>query len=412
MKNLWVPWVSNRFLTGRRGGRGRLVFLFAVILIGAGVATLNTILAVMNGLQQNYIRSIMEMGSYHMRLYPGEDGLPTEWNDFFETHPDVLTTFPFREGQTMLSGDRPRPAGALVRGLPEDILRQDEGMKPYLRMLDGNFQLSGNRVVLGTYLARNLGVFAGDTITALDLGGSGYSPSEVELVVAGIFSCGYNQYDATMAFVSLDTLEGFFGEAPSSLAVKLQNPERVDRLAQDLHEELPDTSFSTWKIDNRSFFGALRTEKVMMMLLLALIFVVVAVNIDHSLRRMAKERAEDLSLLKAFGASPRDVHRLFLRHGLVIGGSGAALGSLFGVLIGEHMDWIVDVLGRLRNSIEGLMGQDRIYHPTDAFFRSSEVMVGDVVVIFSIAVILSSIAAVRAASLAARSRPAEVLRSE
>ncbi|MCG8453550.1 MAG: ABC transporter permease [Spirochaetales bacterium] len=412
MKNLWVPWVSNRFLTGRRGGRGRLVFLFAVILIGAGVATLNTILAVMNGLQQNYIRSIMEMGSYHMRLYPGEDGLPTEWNDFFETHPDVLTTFPFREGQTMLSGDRPRPAGALVRGLPEDILRQDEGMKPYLRMLDGNFQLSGNRVVLGTYLARNLGVFAGDTITALDLGGSGYSPSEVELVVAGIFSCGYNQYDATMAFVSLDTLEGFFGEAPSSLAVKLQNPERVDRLAQDLHEELPDTSFSTWKIDNRSFFGALRTEKVMMMLLLALIFVVVAVNIDHSLRRMAKERAEDLSLLKAFGASPRDVHRLFLRHGLVIGGSGAALGSLFGVLIGEHMDWIVDVLGRLRNSIEGLMGQDRIYHPTDGFFRSSEVMVGDVVVIFSIAVILSSIAAVRAASLAARSRPAEVLRSE
>ena len=110
----WLPWVSRRFLTGRRGGRGRLVFLFSVALIASGVATLNVILAVMNGLQQGYIRSILEIGSYHLRWSPEagaaipEDGMPA-LTDLIAADPGVAVAVPFREGQTMLSGTRPRP---------------------------------------------------------------------------------------------------------------------------------------------------------------------------------------------------------------------------------------------------------------------------------------------------------------
>ncbi|PIE04935.1 MAG: hypothetical protein CSA76_01720 [Spirochaetales bacterium] len=407
---LWLAWVSRRFLTGRKGGRGRLVFFFSLVLITAGVGTLNTILAVMNGLQQGYIRSILEIGSYHLRWNAGGDTLAEQLSDTdINGIASVLSSdkmsrlvVPFREGQTMLTGVRPRPAGALIRGVPENIYERDKGLASNLFMVEGEFDLSGSGIVLGRELALNLGVEAGDTVKALDLGAEGFNLVEESLEVKGVFRCGYREYESALAFVSLDSSTRILGRRPAEIGVKLR---QVDRDRQYMARVLPQLAdypepgqLQSWRETNRSFFGALRTEKTMMLLLLALIFVVVAVNIDHSLRRMATERTEDLALLKAVGASPSDVRFLFLRYGLVIGGSGGLLGSILGVLIGSHVDSIIGLFVR-RSSLE-------------AFFRSSQVMPLDVIIIFAMALLLSCLSAIRAASMAARLKPAEVLRSE
>ena len=416
----WRSWVSRRFLTGRRGGRGRLVFIFSVILISAGVATLITILSVMNGLQQGYIRSILEIGSYHLRWTPdpGSTEDSVDISDVIEiitADPRVALTVTFREGQTMLSGERPRPLGALVRGAPETLYKEDKALAGHMEIIDGLFDISGRGIVLGDELAVSLGVYPGDKITALDLGGAGMIPAEVELVVTGLFECGYREYESSMAFVSLDTVSLFFGPSVPEIGIKLTHPERDRSVMSKLIPELADSGgvITSWRENNRSFFGALRTEKVMMLLLLTLIFVVVAVNIDHSLRRMATERVEDLSILKAVGATPRDIRILFLRQGLVIGGTGGVIGSIFGVLIGGNVDTILSAVRHLRYALSGIFNPGSFRsHPVEAFFRSSEVMAGDVVTILFLAVLMSSLAAVRAASLAARQKPAEVLRSE
>ncbi len=421
----WIPWVSWRFLTGRRGGRGRLIFLFAVILIGSGVATLNTILAVMNGLQQGYIRSILEIGSYHLRWTPDfeeDDGTKAQDDseavlDIVSGNPRIAVALPFIEGQTMLNGVRPRPAGALVRGVPENLYEIDGTMAKHLELEEGSFDLSGGGIVLGSGLSMILGADVGDKITALELGSAGFSPAQAALEVTGIFRCSYREYEMSLAFVSLDTARSLYGNVPAEVGIKLVHADRDRRAAEELSESFNASgiggSLSSWRDNNRSFFGALRTEKVMMILLLALIFVVVAVNIDHSLRRMATERTEDLAILKSHGASPGDIRILFLRHGLVIGGAGGLFGSLAGVLIGANVDGIIRGFHQLWNMLAGLLGLSSFHPlPVEAFLRSTEVMPKDVLIIFSLAVALSSAAAIRAASLAARLKPAEVLRSE
>lgn len=414
----WRSWVSLRFLTGRRGGRGRLVFIFSVVLIGAGVATLITILSVMNGLQQGYIRSILEIGSYHLRWTPDSDSEGDQLPHILEvisSDPQVSSVTLFREGQTMLSGFRPRPAGALVRGAPESIYADDKGLAENMDIVEGSFNLSGRGIVLGDELALNLGVSPGDSITALDLGGTGFSPAEVVLDVTGVFQSGYREYESTLAFTSLETVDMLFGSAVPEIGIKLKRLER-DRAVQS--RLIPQLSMwggnlTSWRENNRSFFGALRTEKMMMLLLLALIFVVVAVNIDHSLRRMATERVEDLSILKAVGATPGDIRMLFLRQGLAIGVSGGFFGSVFGVLLGSNTDEILRIVRRVRYGLSGLIGSGSFgSNPVEAFFKNSEVMAGDVITIFLLAVIMSSLAGVRAASMAAKQKPAEVLRSE
>jgi len=416
----WRTWVSRRFLTGRRGGRGRMIFIFSVVLISAGVATLNTILSVMNGLQQGYIRSILEIGSYHLKWTADPDSAETAGDsgsviEIIESDPRVRLTVEFQEGQTMLNGKRPRPSGVLIRGTDENLYVNDSSLAEYLEIVEGEFDITGRGIVLGDELAVNLGVSPGDRITALDLGAAGMSPTEMELMVTGVFQCGYRDYESSLAFVSLDTVRMLFGPSVPEIGVKLIHPDRDRAVMKTLLPELEpfDGKLSSWRDNNRAFFGALRTEKTMMLLLLALIFVVVAVNIDNSLRRMATERVEDISILKAMGASPGDVRVLFLRQGLVIGGTGGLIGSILGVLIGGNVDTILRLVRELRYFFSSMfnVGTFRA-HPIDAFFSSSEVMASDVITILFLAVSMSSLAAVRAASIAANQTPAEVLRSE
>ena len=330
-----------RFLTGRRGGRGRLVLLFSILLICAGVATLNTILAVMNGLQQGFISSILEIGSYHIRWTPDGDEVEFEAAiDALTKDPGVALAIPFREGQTMLSGRRSLLAGALIRGLPPDVYENDKSLADRLEIFDGEFNLHGRGIVLGRELALSLGVLPGDSISTLNLTSAGLTSQEIKLDVTGLFQCGYQVYESSLAFVSLETVEMFLGDNPAEIGVKLHRPEAdrgvLNRLQGNIR--LAGGTLSSWRKSNSAFFGALRNEKIMMILLLTLIFVVVAVNIDHSLRRMATERIEDLSILKAIGASPGEIRILFLRHGLLIGCMGGISGSVLGVLIGENTD--------------------------------------------------------------------------
>ena len=416
----WRFWVSRRFLIGRHGGRGRVVFIFSVTLIGMGVATLNTVLAVMNGLQQSYIRSILEIGSYHLRWSPkpGVDYESMELLDLAEVisnNKEVLLTVEFREGQTMLTGIRPRPLGALIRGVPPSLYDDDLALAKLMDIVDGDFDLAGNGAVIGFELARKLGVVPGNKVSALNLGEPGMSPGEIELEVRGIFESAYRNYEASMAFVSLETVEKLFGHAIPELGIKLRRPER-DRVAMDsLKSALGEhgETLSSWRDSNRAFFGALRTEKLMMLLLLTLIFVVVAVNIDHSLRRMATERIEDVSIIKAMGASPRDLRSIFLRQGLFIGGFGGIIGSILGVTIGGNVDTIISAAERIAVFFSTFLALEGKKSPTvGAFLKSSEMMVQDVLTILSIAVLLSLLAAIRAASQSASRKPAEVLRSE
>jgi lipoprotein-releasing system permease protein len=226
----------------------------------------------MNGLQQGYIRSILEIGSYHLRWTPdidafGENSDGDDVADIIAEDPRVLLAVPFREGQTMLNGVRPRPAGALLRGVPETLYIEDKELAKRLDIVDGDFDVSDSGIVLGDELALELGVSPGDSVGALDLGAAGLSSSSVNLTVTGLFRCGYREYEAGMAFVSVDTSEQLFGPTPLEVGVKLTKPEKDRSVMNRMVPRLTESggSLSSWRETNRSFFGALRTEKLMML---------------------------------------------------------------------------------------------------------------------------------------------------
>jgi lipoprotein-releasing system permease protein len=194
-----------------------------------------------------------------------------------------------------------------------------------------------------------------------------------------------------------------------------------ERLQKDLG--LGPERVEGWRDYNRAFFGALRMEKTVMMLLIGLIFLVVSVNIFHSMRRAVAERTEDIAILKAMGASPEDVRRVFVIDGLIIGAGGALAGLVLGLLVAVNVNEVFSIVEGAVNGVSSLAskiagslggGDFRVFSPQYFYLMEVPVRVLFPETFFVTAAAIAAAAA--AAAVAARRisslAPAEVLRYE
>jgi lipoprotein-releasing system permease protein len=446
----WISFVAARYVSRGRRNRSSLSPILAVLGIFTGVLALTVILAVMNGFQLGFIESILEIASYHIRVeFPAPETPGRAVETLIREQPQVAAVVPFREIQGILRGQRSAPQAAVIRGLSPDALRRDRGMAEKLVFESGSFDLGNPRsILLGAELARRLSLRVGDPVSLLSLAGafpaageadsSGEAPSqaaETSMVVAGIFRSGFYEYDLGWAFINMETAAGLDGSAAGpSLGIKLANRWQDQRIALRtaalLAETLPPGSFrvSSWRDYNRAFFGALRTEKLMMFILVGLIFVVVGVNIFQAQRRSVLERREDIGLLRAVGATDRAVRLIFLWDGFVIGITGAGLGLGLGLLVSFHIAAFFSLLEglvnggiALLNALTSLFGGGGIgaegfavFSPAIFYIKEipSRVIPHEAVLVFLFGFLSALGAAWFASGKIARTRPAEVLRYE
>lgn len=345
--------VSRRFAQVDRSGRSAVTGFLASLSICFGVMTLIVVVSVMNGFQMGFIDSIMEISSAHVRVMAG--GLPNE-DEFLsfcaENKGDIIAVEPFYEAQSLMAGEGGRQSASLIRAVSPDIFYTDAGFAKEMRIVSGSFNLKyPDAIVLGSELARKLGVRLGDTVNLLALSGG----SDVDLVsenrlftVTGIFNCGYAEINATYSFISIEAGELLFGAAATKMYnLKLSDSEADSRVILKLQQRFPGLEVESWRSYNRSFFGALRIEKNLLMMLVLLIFVVVSVNIFNGMRRMVFERREEIAVLSALGARKSHVQLIFIIRGLITGLSGAVPGLMLGLLLSVRMDSVFMLISKI-----------------------------------------------------------------
>ena len=354
MNRSWILLVASRYFRSRRRERGNTASLLSVLGIAVGVTTLIAVLAVMNGFQLSTIEALLELNSYHLRASSRELPAAGAKLEAIRSLPGVRAAFPFAEIQTLVRGRFPDPRACMLRALPEDILKKDPTLLERLT-IQGRFDLSvEGSLVIGSELARFLGVSLGDSVSLLNLAGKDFGdlePENLSFRIVGIFKSGYYEYDLTWGFVSLTSARPFLSPKDLLLTgIKLQDRFQ-DREAERKIGEILGLGFKTvsWREYNRAIFGALRMEKIMMMVLIGLIFVVVAVNIFQSLRRSVYERTEEIGVLKALGASPNSIRLIFILEGTFIGGAGAILGHTLGLLVAGRINDIFNLAEKIIN---------------------------------------------------------------
>lgn len=192
-------------------------------------------------------------------------------------------------------------------------------------------------IILGKELATRLRTFVGQRVNVVSPVGSvsalGMTPKIRPFQVVGLFESGMYEYDSSLAYIALDAAQQFFGlgQRVTGLEVKVDDVFAADAVAARVTAVL-GTRYSArdWMELNRNLFSALRLEKTMMFLLLVLITLVASFNIVGTLTMIVNEKQREIAVLKAIGATPTAIMRIFMLNGLVIGFTGTAIGIPLG----------------------------------------------------------------------------------
>ncbi|MBQ0039161.1 MAG: ABC transporter permease [Treponema sp.] len=348
----WILFVSQRFSKVDRKGRTAVTSWLASLGVCFGVMALIVIMAVMNGFQMSFIDSIMEISSCHVRVSGITSEREAEFISFCKESPEIKACVPFYEAHGLLAGSRGLQTASIIRTVPKNVLSMDEGFKKELRIVSGKFDLTDpDSIVIGNTIAYNLKLRKGSKVNIAALSGSSdtalLSSSRV-FTVKGIFFCGYADINAGYCFISNESGEANFGRnATRTYGIKLTSSHRDVAFIDSVKKNFPEAKIVSWREFNRSFFGVLRMEKNILFTLVFLIFIVVAVNIYNSMKRLVYERKEEIAVLSALGASPVSVHHIFLAQGAKTGICGAFPGLLLGIVVSKNISSFFDFLGRI-----------------------------------------------------------------
>jgi len=402
---------------GRAGRRnGFISFISGVSMLGIalGVAALIIVLSVMNGFQKEVTDRMLSVVP-HVEVLDAHGGALADWKATAAKAREnraVVAVAPFIASQSLLvRGDTLR--GALVRGiLPEEEVRITELASRLRDTTLQTLQPGAWQIVLGSELARQLGVRAGDPVTLVAPSGqvtpAGVLPRLKTFVVAGTFEAGHHEYDSALAWIHLEDAQRLYRlEGPGGVQLKLTDLYAARRVAQELSASLgPEVSVRDWTRTNRNWFDAVQIEKRLMAIILTLIVAVAAFNLVSTLVMTVTDKQADIAILRTLGASPRSVMGVFVVQGAAAGVLGTIGGAVLGVVVAFNIDVVVP-------AIERALGI--AFLPGNIYLISrmpSDPRWADIVPITIVALILAFVATLYPSWRAAKVNPAEALRYE
>jgi lipoprotein-releasing system permease protein len=350
-------WVAGRYLRSRRGSRlVSLITLIATAGVTLGVMALIVVTGVMSGLQKDLREKIL-VANPHVRVLTYGEGLRLDdWRRVQEVvrrSPGVEAAAPFVLSQGLMSAGHDYAEGVAVIGIEPDTGSRAvtslarSFVRGDLRFQAGAPDVEGG-VVLGRRLAERFNASPGTLLTVISPAGSSFSPSLGGIVprywrfeVTGIFETGMYEYDNSYLVMSRQVAQRFAGldSAVTGIELRVTDPWRADRVARRLEDRLgfPFRALD-WKAQNSSLFSALKLEKLAMSVILLLIVVVAAFNIVSTLTMAVGERTKEIGILRAMGMTARQVRRIFVAQGVVVGVVGTVLGTIAGLGVAVAVD--------------------------------------------------------------------------
>ncbi len=340
--------IGARYLRARQAQSFiSLITILSVAGVMVGVMALIVVIAVMAGFESDLKNRILGIESHLVVRRHGES--ITDYRNIQNkiiALKGVTAATPIVHDQIMLRSAG-GVSGAVVRGVDPDsasgvinVLTKELlfSLSPSNTSADGSFKPPG--IILGKELGRQLGVVESDVIFMISprgmLGPGGHLPAMRRYKVVGFFESGMYEFDGSLAYIHLAEAQKIMrlSDSVSGIEVRLDDIYRAGKIADQITDLLGFPFWTrTWMQMNKNLFSALKLEKTVMFIILALIILVAAFNIASSLIMMVMEKTKDVAILKAMGATNSSVRKIFVFKGLVIGTIGTTLGVIFGFIL-------------------------------------------------------------------------------
>ena len=390
--------LSWRYLITRRKEKFiSLISVISVLGIAIGVMALIIVIAVMTGFDKDLHEKII--GNYSHITVTGFNGMDNSQykviSQEIKGNDAVVGVSPHLKGQVLIKeADKFFAVG--LKGI--DPASESGVTKISQYLISGSLaDLKPGGIIIGKELAAYLGLGVDSDLML-------YSPLGEKhiLKVRGIFSSGMYDYDLNLVFTELKSAQEIFGlpGGISSVSVKLKDPHMASSVKRQLTSALGfNYNIKTWEEANQNFFAALKLEKLVMFIILALIILVASFNIASTLIVMVVEKTKDIGILKALGMNSLSIRKIFIYQGVIIG----VLGTLAGFLGGVSLSWLLKKYQFVKLP-QDIYYIDRI--PVQIIFWP------DIFLIASLALLIALVSTIYPAVKASRMRPVEALRYE
>ena len=387
----------------------RLVTLFSMIGVAAGVATLVIALSMNTGFRETLQERLLGVTAHVSLTRPGTGGI----KNYEEMAAKLGRTTGLRSVtpavyQTVLLSFAGQARGVVTKGIdPERERKSDEALQ---RIIAGKLDFSPDAdgidaLLIGKQIAEEWKVVPGDYVTLTSPQGRltpfGLMLRTRRFRIAGVFDSGFYDYDENWCFLTLPAAQGLSGagDAVNVLEFRLNQPERAGEIAEEVRRAAgPGFSTTTWMEENRALFRALRLEKLVTAIFIGLITFVAGLNILVVLSMTVTDKARDIAVLRSMGARREQIRTIFLWQGISI----RTAGTLIGLFIGYTFSFVA-------GDYHLIPLDPQIYAVPYVPFHPS---VFDGVWITTVAMAISITATILPARAAVRLLPVEILRYE
>lgn len=318
-RDLFFSWISLLSITG----------------VSIGVAAMIVVLSVINGFEEE-LRNRFLAANAHVLAYRFPSGIDNfdiwanriskDFND------EVKGVSPFVHYETMAK-IQTTIHSIMIRGIVPDQRRQVQSLDGLIEpttaldVLQRKAQQTVPPIILGKGLLALLGGKVGDQVQLI-------SPQQLTghklFEVIGVYNSGLKHYDNRVGIVYLTTAQQFFamGDRVTGIEIGLYNPNDSPEIAKRMEDRYA-LSVKEWQSFNRPLFEAMKQERVVISIIVALVALVAMFNIFTTLFVAVSQKLRDIAILRSLGATTGHIYSIFVKQGCFIG----LLGCLFGVSI-------------------------------------------------------------------------------
>jgi lipoprotein-releasing system permease protein len=352
----WLPFAWIAALRFLREGWMQTMFITAGVAVGVAVIVFMS--ALLAGMQANFLTRVLSAQAHVALVPPDEAARPLrgdlpgvvqdavvqrpaqrlrsldQWQTVLRqagAMPEVAVATPVAAGAALaVRGDASRsvtlsgvdPAGFFR------IVRVPEGV------VAGEARLTSEDILVGTDLAKDLGVAVGDKLRV-----SAASGRDATLTVSGIFDLGNRGVNERTTFVALRTAQSLLRltGGVTSLQVTVRDPYEAEVVARAI-SATTGVRADSWIETNRQFFTAVNAQTLTNTAIRLSVGLSVALGIASVLVVSVVQRSREIGILRAMGAGRHQILRVFLIQGGLLGLLGSLAGSAIaaGALVVFH----------------------------------------------------------------------------
>lgn len=322
--------------------------------VAIGVAAMIVVWSVINGFETE-LRNRFLAANAHVMAYRFPHGLINheKWAENFEKDfGDVIRGIsPFIHNETMARKDTLMHA-VLIRGIDpkrretvqsiREITRPPEALDILQQEISdaaaGKPAPAIPAIIVGSGLLSLLDSKVGEIVELVEPENANVGEMK-KFKIVGIYDSGLKHYDNRLCVMSLSTAQNFFqmDKRVHGLEIGLVDPWQSPKIAEEMVSKY-SLSIREWQSYNRPLFEAMKRERVVILVITAVVACVASFNILITIFVAVSQRQRDISILKALGANNRQILILFLKQGLLIGVIGGILGMILAVGISAILE--------------------------------------------------------------------------